>query len=144
MPELITETLLVTAPFKDRGVEYLRGDRVPVRHLHIRQIARERPELFRMEYATEELDLEWLAGLEADFEEQYRAVKHAREKEKDRRKRALRQELETQDIPQHDLERRFAKQEREREKREQDAREEREREAVERNIALIGESGFHF
>lgn len=144
MPELITETLLVTAPFKDRGVEYLVGDRVPIRHLRIRQIAREHPEFFRMEYATEELDLEWLAGLEPRFEGRYRAVKQAREEEKDRRKRALRQELETQDIPQHDLERRFNKQEREREKREQEAKEERERESVERNIVLPVESGFHF
>jgi hypothetical protein len=147
MPELITETLLVVAPFKDRGTEYLRGDRVPVRHLHIRQIAREQPELFAMEYAAEPLDLKWLARVEEDFEEQYRAVKHAREEEKARRKRALREEFESQDRPQPELERRFAKQEADDRKREKEAREEREREAVERDIALIGDefrSGFNF
>ena len=144
MPQLISETLLVTAPFKDRGVEYLAGDRVPVRHLRIRQIAREHPEFFRMEYASEELDLEWLAGLEVLFEDRYRELKQAREKEKVRQQRNLREELATQDLPQHELERKFAKQEAEREKREQEAKEEREREAVERNIALPVESGFHF
>jgi hypothetical protein len=144
LPELISETLLVVAPFKDRGVDYVPGDRLPIRHLHIRQIAREHPELFAMEYAIEPVDLEWLAGLEVLFEDRYREFKHAREKEKVRQQRAIRQELESQDIPDHELEKRFKKQEAEREKREQEAKEERERESVERNIAVIGESGFHF
>jgi len=143
LSELITETLLVITPFKDRGTDYLAGDRVPIRHLRIRQIAREHPEFFRMEYASEDIDLEWLAGLEADYEERYRQVKRAREDEKDRRKRALRQELETQDVPQYELERRFKRQEAERKEREREIKEEREREAVERNIALTG-GGFHF
>jgi hypothetical protein len=62
-----------------------------------------------MEYASEPVDLEWLAGLEALFEGRYREFKHAREKEKVRQQRNLREELETQDVPQHDLERRYAK-----------------------------------
>jgi hypothetical protein len=141
---MITETLLVTAPFKDRGVEYLRGDRVPIRHRRIRQVARDHPELFAMEFAPEPVDPEWLANLDLEYEERYRQVKRGREEQKVRQQRALRQELESQDIPDHELEKRFKKQEAEREKREQEAKEERERESVERNIVVIGEQGFHF
>jgi hypothetical protein len=144
LPQLISETLLVVAPFKDRGADYLPGDRVPIRHRRIRQIVAGNPQWFAMEYSVEPVDLKWLAGLEAEFESKYRELKQAREEEKTRRKRALRRELGTQDIPDHELERRFAEQEREREKREQEARDERERESVEQNIALTGESGFHF
>jgi hypothetical protein len=134
---------LVVAAFKVRGTEYLPGDRVPIRHRRIRQIAAEHPEFFRMEYATEDLDLDWLAGLEADFEQRYQEVKRAREGQEERRKRALRQEPESQGRPQPELERRFKKQEAERKRREEEAREEREREKVERDIALIG-GGFNF
>jgi hypothetical protein len=147
LPELITETLLVTAPFKDRGTDYVPGDRVPVRHRRIRQIARENPQWFRMEFETAEIDLELLAKLDAEFESKYRTMKQAREEEKIRRKRALRRELEEQDIPDHELEKRFAAQEREREKGEREMKEEREREKVERDIAIAGDqhrSGFHF
>jgi hypothetical protein len=147
MPELVTETLLVVAPFKDRGVEYLAGDRVPVRHLRIRQIARENPEFFRMEYASEDLDLEWLAGLEVLFEDRYRELQQAREKEKVRQQRAIREELDSQDPPQPELEKRFRRQQEEEEKRKQQVREERERESVEEKIAIVGDgyrSGFNF
>jgi hypothetical protein len=143
MPELITETLLVTVPFKDRGVEYLRGDRVPIRHRRIRQVARDHPELFAMEFAPEPVDPEWLANLDLEYEERYRQVKRGREEQKARQQRAIRQELESQDIPDHELEKRFRKQVEEEEKRKQQVREEREREAVERDVALTGE-GFHF
>jgi hypothetical protein len=140
---MITETLLVTAPFKDRGVEYLRGDRVPIRHRRIRQIAAKHPELFAMEYAPEPVDRQWLSDLDVESEERYRQVKRGREEQKARQKRAIRQELESQDLPQPELEKRLRKQEEEEEKRKQELREEREREAVERDVALTGE-GFHF
>jgi hypothetical protein len=99
MPELITETLLVTAPFKHDGVDYFRGDRVPVRHRAIRRIAAESPHLFAMEYVPEDLDLQWLAALELEAEARYRTAKQAREEQMERQKRALRHELETQDLP---------------------------------------------
>jgi hypothetical protein len=137
LPELITETLLVTAPFKDRGTDYLPGDRVPVRHLRIRQIARENPEFFRMEYASEELDLEWLAAIEVEAEERYEAQKRLGEEQKARQKRAIRKELDSQDLPQPELEKRFRKQQEEEEERKQQVREEREREEVERRLALL-------
>jgi hypothetical protein len=147
MPELITETLLVTTAFKHDGVEYFRGDRVPVRHRAIRRIAAASPHLFAMEYETEDLDLEWLAALEVGAEAKYRTAKQAREAEKERQKRALREELNSQDQPQPELEKRFRKQEEEEEKRKQQVREEREREAVEEQIAIVGDdyrSGFNF
>jgi hypothetical protein len=114
MPELITETLLIVTPFKHRGTEYERGDRVPIRHRAIRRLAAERPEWFAQEYAPEPVDLEWLASLEAGFEDRYLAVKRAREEAKARQERALRAELEEQSAPQPELERRFARQEEER------------------------------
>jgi hypothetical protein len=147
MPELITETLLVTTAFKHDGVEYFRGDRVPVRHRAIRRIAAEHPNWFAMEFAPEDLDLQWLAAIEVEAEAKYRTAKQAREAEKERQKRALRQELESQDQPQPELERRFAKQEAEDRKRKEKMREEREREAVEERIAFVGDnlrSGFNF
>jgi hypothetical protein len=75
MPERIEDTLLVVEPFKDRGVEYLAGDRVPLRHRRIRQLAVKEPGWFRMEYETAELDLAWLAKLESDFEARYEEIK---------------------------------------------------------------------
>jgi hypothetical protein len=144
MPEKIFETLLVVERFSDRGTGYVPGDRVPVRHRRIRQIARENPEWFRMEYETAEIDPEWLANLDVEFEAKYRQLKQAREELKVRQERAQREELATQDVPDHKLEKRFAAQEAEDRKRKQEAKEERERESVEQNIALTGESGFHF
>jgi hypothetical protein len=147
MPQRITDTLLVVTPFKDRnGTEYLAGDRAPIRHRWIRRLAAEQPELFVMEHETEPVDLEWLAGLEVDAEGRYEAVKRLRDAEKDRRHRALREELEAQDRGQPGLQRRFKEQEKERERREQEALEEREREEVEREVASAGglQSGFHF
>jgi hypothetical protein len=145
LPERIEETLLVVVPFKDRGVEYVSGDRVPIRHRRIRQIAAENPDFFRMEYAPEDLDMEWLAALEVEAEKRYEAQKHLAEEQKVRQKRALRHELETQDLPQPELEKRFKKQEEDEKKRKERIREERERETVESNV-LIGErySGFNY
>jgi hypothetical protein len=146
MPELITETLLVTVAFKHNGIDYFRGDRVPVRHRAIRRLAAQHPSWFAQEYAPEDLNLEWLAALEVEAEAKYRTAKQAREAEKERQKRALREELESQDQPQPELERRFKKQEAERKKREREVREEREREQIESQVAFTGDyrSGFNF
>lgn len=146
MPERIEETLLVVEGFKDRGTEYWPGDRVPVHHRAIRRIAAQHPSWFAMEFAPEDLDLEWLAKIEVEAEEKYEAQKRLLEEQKARQKRALRHELESQGQPQQpDLERRFKKQEAEEKKRREKMREEREREAVESNV-FIGErySGFNY
>jgi hypothetical protein len=137
LPELITETLLVVAGFRHDGVDYLRGDRVPVRHRAIRRIAAASPHFFAMEYAPEDLDLEWLAALEVEAEERYEAQKRLDEERKARQKRAIREELGAQDQPQPELEKRFRKQEEAEEKRKQQLREEREREAVEQQVAIL-------
>jgi hypothetical protein len=147
MPELITETLLVVEPFKDRGTDFLRGDRVPLHHRRIRQLAAKEPGWFRMEYAPEEVDLGWLAGLEAEYEDRYHVVKREREEAKVRQERALREEIASQDRPQTELERRFKRQEDAERKRKEEIREEREREKVEQQAAIIGDgplSGFHY
>jgi hypothetical protein len=147
MPQRIEDTLLVVASFKDRnGTEYLPGDRLPIRHRWVRQLAAEQPELFVMEFATEPVDLDWLSRLGAMYEERYLAAKRARDGQEERRQRALRQEMEEQEAPQPELERGFKQQEKERKRREQEAREEREREALEREIELAGDlrSGFNY
>ena len=146
MPELITETLLVVEGFKDRGTEYWPGDRVPVHHRAFRRLAAQHPSWFAMEYAPDDLDLQWLAAIEEEAEEKYEAQKRLAEEQKARQKRALRHELESQGQPQQpDLERRFKKQEDEDRKRKEKVREEREREAVESNV-IIGDrySGFNY
>jgi hypothetical protein len=146
MPQLVTDTLLVVESFKQNGVEYRAGDRVPTRHRAIRRIAAASPHLFAMEYGTEPLDLEWLASIEADAEGRYEAVKRLREAQKGQQERALREEMQEQDRGQPELERRFKEQENERMRREQQVREEREREALEREIAFTGDlrSGFNY
>jgi hypothetical protein len=78
MPELIPVTLLVVERFKHKGEEYDRGDRLPLRHRRVRRVASENPELSRIEYAPEDVDLHWLASLEGDSEERYKAVLRAR------------------------------------------------------------------
>ena len=147
MSQRIEDTLLVVQPFQGRnGTEYVPGDRLPIRHRWVRRVAAEQPEFFVMEFATEPLDLQWLASLEADAEARYETVKRLREAEKAQRKRALRRELKEQEAPQPVLERRFRQQENERKRREQEVREEREREALEREIEFAGDlqSGFNF
>jgi hypothetical protein len=131
--------------FKHDGTEYVAGDRVPVRHRAIRRIAAQSPQFFRMEFATADLDLEWLASLEVDAEGRYEAVKRRREGEKDRRERALRDELKSHDRRQPELERRFKEQEAERRRREKEVREEIERREIEREIEYSSDlrSGFN-
>jgi hypothetical protein len=142
MPELITDTLLVVERFKHGGEEYERGDRLPVRHRWVRRVVAEHPDWFRAEYAPEDVDLHWLASLEDDAEERYKAVLRAREEGKARHERAQRAELEEQNASQPDLERRYRKQEADREREREKAREEREREKVEQAVELLG--GYHF
>ena len=113
MPDRIEDTLLVVASLKHRGTEFRPGDRVPIRHPSIWRLAAKQPELFRLEYATEALDLEWLVGLEAGFEDRYQAVKLAQEEQKARAERALRaelEELEELERAQPELERLYEKQ----------------------------------
>ena len=64
-----------------------------------------------MEIAPEPVDLKWVASIEDDSEERYKAVLAAREAEKERRERAVRDELKEQNAGQPDLEKRYAKQE---------------------------------
>lgn len=138
MPELITETLLVAEPFTSGGMEYVRGDRLPVRHRWVRRVAREHPDWFRAEFAPEDVDLHWLDSLEDEAELRYQAVIRAREEAKARGERALCEELKQQSRAQPDLERRLTKQEAEQRKCEERIREERKREETERAIELRG------
>ena len=136
MPERIEETLLVVERFKHGGMDYERGDKLPVRHRWVRRVAREHPDWFRMEYAPEDVDVRWLDSIEDDSEERYQAVLRAREAERARQERALREELKEQGRAQPELERAYKRQEDEKRKREEKAREERKREETERMIEL--------
>ena len=140
MPELITETLLVVEPFTSGGMEYLRGDHIPVRHRAIRRIAREHPEFFRVEFAPEPVDLAWLDSLEDEAEERYQEVLRAREAEQARRENALQAELVEQTRPQPELERAYAKQQAEQRKQEERKGEERTRDDLEKRVALLGDN----
>ena len=48
MPDRIEHTLLVVEGFEDRGTDYRPGDRVPLRHRRVRQLAAAHPERFVM------------------------------------------------------------------------------------------------
>ena len=137
MPERIEDSLLVIVPFKAGDVEYERGDRVPVHHRSIRRLARSNPEFFRMEFVPIEVDLAWLAELDAEHDGRWRQLLKNREEAEKAKQRALREELAQQDEV-HDpaLERAYRKQEKEREQREKQQRDERERERVDRSISL--------
>jgi hypothetical protein len=144
-PQRIEATLLVIEGFKFDGLEYRAGDRVPVQHRSIRRLAAEHPGWFAMEFETTDLDLEWLAGVEAEYEATYQEGKRLRDGAKERQERALREELKEQNRRQPALERRFAKQQAADEKRRREIREERERRQVEQELALADvRIGFHF
>jgi hypothetical protein len=142
-PTRIEVTLLVVQGFEHEGVEYRAGDRVPIRHRAVRQIALEHRDWFAMEYETVPLDLEWLREVEARQEATYRAAKRTRDEKEAARERALRYELEHQDDRQPELERRLKEQEAERERREQQRREEAERRRIEEEAVPLT-SGFHY
>jgi hypothetical protein len=144
-PQRIEDTLLVIEGFKFDGLEYRAGDRVPVQHRSIRRLAAEHPGWFCMEYETTDIDLEWLARVEAEYEATYQDSKRFRDGAKERQERALREELKEQDRRQPALERRFAEQQAADEKRKREVREERERRQIEQELALADmHTGFHF
>jgi hypothetical protein len=134
-PRRVESSLLVVERFKDsHGDEWRVGDRAPLARRAVRQAALERPELFRMEYETVEVDVAWLRELDATYEERFDQVKKRRAREAEDREKALRAELKAQGAPQPELERRYAQQEKERAERAKRAREEREREQIEREL----------
>jgi hypothetical protein len=139
MPTRIDETLLVIEAFKDpqSGVQYLPGDHAQLRHRSIRRVASERPEFFRMEYETTEVDQELLVELERCFEDEYEQEKARLAEAERQRERALRLELNEQGR-RDPLERQYAAQEAERKKRQREAKEELERQKVEERLALQG------
>jgi hypothetical protein len=152
-PRRIESTLLVAQTFTDStGAEWRSGDRAPLYLREIRVLARERPDLFRMEIETVPVDLEWLDEVDRRYEATYEAAKRGRDQEEERRERALRDELEAQSHPsgsQKQLERRYARQESERVEREKAAREEVARRRLESEVesALVFadvRDGFHF
>jgi hypothetical protein len=74
----VETTLLVVEPFKDEsGFEHQAGDRVSLARAAVRRAALERPELFMVEYATEELDpdADWFQAIVADYERRYQELK---------------------------------------------------------------------
>jgi hypothetical protein len=104
----------------------------------------ERPELFAIEYATEPVDLPWLAELDSRYEAEYLEARKRRDEAVAGREKALREEMRAQDEPQPELERRFKQQEKERKEWEKKVREERERQGLEHELAFQRGSGFHF
>jgi hypothetical protein len=149
LPELITKTLLVVESFTDRGgTEWRPGDRAPLKYRNVRLAARERPELFVMEYETAPVDQDWLAELERHYDRDYEQVKRGREEAKARQKQALRDEYEAQghgpSHSQRELEKRFKQQEKERAEREKAVREDRERQKLEAELAFDLRPGFHY
>jgi hypothetical protein len=148
-PRRIETTLLVVEAFKDRGgVEYRAGDRALLRHRNVRIAAKERPELFVMEYETAPVDQGWLRDLDAKYEQEYEQAKRARDEAEARRQRDLRAELEAQSTSsrsQKDLERRFERQEKERAEQKKAVQEERDRQRLEAELATGDlRHGFHF
>jgi hypothetical protein len=73
MTTRIEGTLLVTEGFKDdaTGATYQAGDRAPLHYRSVRQHALEHPEAFRVEFATEPLDLDWLREIHEIHEANY-------------------------------------------------------------------------
>lgn len=148
-PSRIETTLLVVEGFKDRGgVEYRPGDRALLRNRNVRIAAKERPELFVMEYETAPVDQDWLQEVDRRYEAEYQQAKRGREEAEARRQRALRAELEAQSTSsssQKDLERRFERQEKERAEQKKAAQEEQERQRLEAELATGDlRHGFHF
>lgn len=146
-PRRIETSLFVVEDFKDaHGHEWHAGDRASLTRAAVRRAAIERPQLFRVEWATEELDptAPWFQEITETHEARYAEAKRQRDGAEEQRQKALREELKQQEKGQPNLERRYREQEREREQRAQRAREAFEREKVERDLeAAIGPPGFH-
>lgn len=146
-PQRVESSLLVVEPLKDgSGYEWRVGDRASLARAAVRRAATERPELFRVEWGTEEFDpkAEWFQAITEMYEARYQERRKAHEAEASEREKSLREELMQQEKSQPDLERRFKQQEKEREKREQRTREALKREQIERELEFgLGPPGFH-
>jgi hypothetical protein len=145
VPERVVSTLLVVEPFTDSaGSEWRPGDRAPLARAAVRRAATERPKLFRVEYATEELDPSeaWFVAIVEEAEARYAQAKRRREGEAENREKALREEMREQQRGQPDLERRYREQEAAKAERLKRARDEQERQAIERELEF-GFLGFH-
>jgi hypothetical protein len=144
-PARIETSLLVVEEFTDSsGTEWRRGDRASLARAAVRRAATERPELFRVEYATEPFDpeAEWFLAIVEEAEARYAQAKHRREGEAESRATALREEMREQQRGQPDLERRFREQEAAKAERLKRARDEQERRQIEAELEL-GALGFH-
>jgi hypothetical protein len=143
-PRRIESSLLVIEDFKDSaGHEWRSGDRASLARAAVRRAATERPELFRVEYATEELNPEedWFRAIVETAEARYEERKAAHEAEAETREKALRDEMKQQQRGQPDLERRYREQEAAKAERLKRARDEHERRRIEREIEFG--LGFH-
>jgi len=150
-PRRIENSVLVVASFTDStGTKWRTGDRAPMHSRAIRQAIRMRPNAFRMEYETSDVDLEWLDEVDALHEADYQGAKRRRDQEETRRAKALRDELEAQTHPssnQKQLEKRY-EQEKERAERETTARENLDRQKLENELTYAASvsmrDGFHY
>ena len=146
-PQRIETSLFVVEDFKDAsGYEWRAGDRASLARAAVRRAAIERPQLFRVEWATEELDptADWFRAITETHEARYAEAKRHHDSAEEQRQKALHEELKQQEKGQPDLERRYREQEREREQRAQKAREAYERERIERELEIgLGPPGFH-
>jgi hypothetical protein len=139
MADLIESSLLVVADFRDSaGTAWRTGDRAPLACRAIREAARAHPDWFLVEFSTEPFDAQadWFREVEDRFQAQYEEAKRYRDGAEERRQRALREELRTQDAAQPGPERRFKAQEKERAEREKRRREELERRQIESELEL--------
>ena len=147
MPERVESSLVVVEDFEDQnGYEWRVGDRASLARSAVRQAARERPGLFRVEHETLPFDPaeSWFEELDEAYEQRYAEIKRHRDGAEERRQKELRAELAEQKRGQPDLERRYREQEREREEQEQRQREAFERERIERELEVnLGPPGFH-
>ena len=146
-PQRIESSLLVVEPFKDaHGQEWQIGDRASLARAAVRRAALERPQLFRVEFSTEELDPQasWFKAIVEMHEARFASAKRHRAGAEERRRKALHEEMKQQQKSQPDLERRYRRQEKEREQRAQQAREAFERERIERELEVgLGPPGFN-
>jgi hypothetical protein len=147
-PRRVESSLLVVADFRDQdGDEWRVGDRAPLARAAVREAARERPELFAVEFSTEPFDPEagWFRQIDAKYEQEYERLKALRGGAEERRQQALRDELAAQNSPdssQRQLERRYRKQEEELAKRQEQLKEARQRRRIESEMQFAP-GGFH-
>jgi hypothetical protein len=146
-PRRVEASLLVVADFRDQdGNEWRVSDRAPLARKAIREAARERPELFAVEFSTEPFDPEagWFQEITDQYEKRYEELKALRGGAEERRQQALRAELKAQNSPdssQRQLERRYRKQQQESEERQKQLQEQQERRRIENELQFT--SGFH-